>query len=137
MVMNYYIQRISSDSITSLEQDEVFVFGSNQSGRHGKGAAKVALRFGAKNGQADGLQGKSYGIPTKNASITKTLSIATIAKYIDTFTQVAKANPNKKFLVTPIGCGLAGLNPKDVAPLFKEASLLSNVYLPKVFWVHL
>lgn len=135
--MNYYIQRISSDSITSLQQDEVFVFGSNQSGRHGKGAAKTALRFGAKNGQAEGLHGKTYAIPTKNSAITQTLKLTTIANYIKTFVEVAKANPDKKFLVTPIGCGLAGLMPRDIAPLFKEASVLPNVYLPKAFWVYL
>lgn len=130
---NYYIQRISNPNITSLKQDEVFVFGSNHAGRHGKGAAKQAMLFGAKNGQGEGPQGKTYGIPTKSSDL-KVLKLSSIKRCIDDFMVYAKTNPDKKFLVTAIGCGLAGYTPREIAPLFKEASTLENVYLPKEFW---
>lgn len=121
------------DNITKVAENEVFVFGSNESGRHGKGAAKQALSFGAKWGQAEGLQGKTYGIPTKDHSIRRTLSIEEIKPYVDRFIQCAKDHPELTFLVTEIGCGLAGLKPKDVAPLFEGVIQLPNVKLPKRF----
>ena len=126
--------RVVSDNITKLNTNEIFVFGSNLSGRHGKGAAKQALTWGAKWGQAAGLQGRTYGIPSKNASITRTLSIKEIKPFVDDFIQFAKDNQNLIFLVTEIGCGLANLTPKEVAPLFEEAIYIENIHLPKRFW---
>jgi hypothetical protein len=126
--------RIASDNITKLNTNEIFVFGSNLSGRHGKGAAKQALTWGAKWGQSAGLQGRTYGIPSKNASITRTLSIKEIKPFVDDFIQFAKDNQNLIFLVTEIGCGLANLTPKEVAPLFEEAIYIENIHLPKRFW---
>ena len=128
------MNRITPDIISDLKDDEIFVFGSNESGRHGKGAAKTAMKWGAKYGQAAGLQGKTYGIPTKNSSITKTLPTTRIQYHVDKFITCAQDNPNLKFLVTEIGCGLAGLTPKEVAPLFKNAINIENIYLPKRFW---
>lgn len=125
---------ITEENITKLEENQIFVFGSNLSGRHGKGAAKTALGWGAKWGQAKGLQGRTYGIPTKDASIRRTLSIVEIKPFVDEFIEFAKTNPNLIFLVTEIGCGLAGLKPKQVAPLFSECKELSNIYLPSRFW---
>jgi hypothetical protein len=129
-----YSQRITSDSIKKLEANQIFVFGSNESGRHGLGAAKTALGWGAKWGQAEGLQGKTYGIPTKDSSVRRTLSVEEIKPYVDRFIEFALNNPNMIFLVTEIGCGLAGLKPKQIAPLFKEAINLENVHLPSRFW---
>jgi hypothetical protein len=126
--------RITPDNIKNLSQNEIFVFGSNQSGRHGKGAAKTALGWGAIWGQAEGLQGRTYGIPTKNASIKKTLSLNEIKPYVDRFIEFAKENTTLVFLVTEIGCGLAGLKPKDVAPLFEGAINVENIHLPEKFW---
>lgn len=126
--------RITQDNIKSLSDNEIFVFGSNLSGRHGKGAAKTALGWGAKWGQADGLQGRTYGIPTKDASVRRTLTIKEIKPFVDKFIQFAKENDNLKFLVTEIGCGLAGLKHKDVAPLFKDAVDVPNIHLPSKFW---
>lgn len=119
--------------ITHLKPNEIFVFGSNQSGRHGKGAAKTALKWGAKWGQAEGLQGKTYGIPTKDHSVRRVLSVDEISVYTQRFIEFARNNPQLRFLVTEIGCGLAGYKPKDIAPLFKEALELKNVVLPKRF----
>lgn len=126
--------RVTSDNITKLDTNEIFVFGSNLSGRHGKGAAKQALTWGAKWGQAAGLQGRTYGIPSKNASITRTLSVKEIKPFVDDFIQFAKENESLTFLVTEIGCGLANLTPKEVAPLFEEAIYIENIHLPKRFW---
>ncbi len=116
--------------ITELSNNEIFVFGSNEAGRHGKGAAKTAMKWGAVYGQAEGLQGRTYGIPTVNAAIRGSVGIAKIKIYVDRFIEFAKAHPELHFLVTEIGCGLAGLNIKQVAPLFKEATALENVSLP-------
>lgn len=126
--------RITPDNITKLESNQIFVFGSNHSGRHGKGAAKTALGWGAKWGQAEGLQGMTYGIPTKDASIRRTLRLDEIKPYVDRFVEFAIANPELTFMVTEIGCGLAGYKTKEIAPLFTSAIDVENIYLPAKFW---
>jgi hypothetical protein len=126
-------ERITPDVIKSISENEVFVFGSNLSGRHGKGAAKTALGWGAKYGQAAGIQGKTYGIPTKDASVRRTLTLEEIKPFVDDFIEFAVLD-TRTFYVTEVGCGLAGLKPKDVAPLFKAAVDVSNIYLPARFW---
>ena len=131
-------QRTTPEVIVDhIASNHYFVFGSNEAGRHGKGAAKTAMKFGAKYGQAYGFQGATFAIPTVNSSISKKLKIEKIKYWVDKFIVEAKENPDKIFLVTPIGCGLAGWTPKDIAPLFKECIDLENVHLPKVFWRYL
>ena len=125
--------KVTEDNITTLAENQVFVFGSNESGRHGKGAAKTALKWGAKYGQAEGLQGKTYGIPTVNASISKSLTVDKIKAYVDRFLLFAKERQDLYFLVTEIGCGLAKLTPKQIAPLFRDAVEMENISLPKKF----
>jgi hypothetical protein len=128
------INRITPEKVMALGDNEIFVFGSNRSGRHGRGAAKVALnKFGAIWKQADGLQGKSYAIPTKGRSM-EILSISEIEHYIRKFIIFAKRHPELTFLTTPIGCGLARYSPREIAPLFKDAINIQNIYLPMVFW---
>ncbi len=126
--------RITPENILRLSENEVFVFGSNLSGRHGKGAAKTALSWGAKWGQASGIQGKAYGIPTKDASIKRTLTVIEIKPFVDKFIDWARYHSGNIFLVTEIGCGLAGYSPKDIAPLFKGCIEIENIKLPKRFW---
>jgi len=126
--------RITPENIISIAENEVFVFGSNLSGRHGKGAAKTALGWGAKWGQAAGIQGKTYGIPTKDAAIRRTLSVKEIKPFVDDFIEWAKYHTGNTFYVTEIGCGLAGMKPKDIAPLFAGCVNLVNVKLPQRFW---
>jgi len=128
------IPRLSAANITKLKENEIFVFGSNEGGKHGKGAAKAALGWGAKWGHAKGLQGRTYGIPTKDSSIRRTLSVNEIKPYVNEFIEFAKTRPDLIFLVTEIGCGLAGHKVKDIAPLFKDAINISNIHLPKRFW---
>jgi hypothetical protein len=103
-----------------LDADEIFVFGSNEAGRHGKGAALWARRNrGAVYGQARGLQGRSYGIPTKDRWLN-TRPLDKIESDVRAFLVFAMQHPELKFYVTPIGCGLAGYRPEDIAPLFAE-----------------
>lgn len=128
------MDRTTPDFITELRDNEVFVFGSNTAGRHGKGAAKTAMKWGAKYGIGEGLQGNTYALPTVNASITNKLSLEKIKKCVDNFIECAKQNPDKIFLVTEVGCGLAGWTVKDIAPLFENTVDIENIYLPKKFW---
>lgn len=125
--------RITPDNITHLGLNQIFVFGSNLSGYHSKGAALTAMKFGAIYRQAYGLQGKTYGIPTKSFSVRQVLTLAQINVYVNEFICFAALNYNMVFLVTEIGCGLAGYKPKDIAPLFKDCINLENVYLPQRF----
>ena len=118
--------------IDKLALNEVFVFGSNEAGRHGAGAAKQALRWGAKYGQGVGLHGRTYAIPTKNKQL-KVLSLPLIKLYVNDFIAFAAAHPHINFLVTEIGCGLAGYSPRDIAPMFKNAVCMNNVSLPQAF----
>lgn len=119
--------------ITHLAPDEVFVFGSNLAGRHGRGAAKTAMKWGAVRGQGVGHYGQTYAIPTKDKNLN-VLSIARIERHTERFIVYAYTHQDLKFLVTPIGCGLAGYKPKEIAGLFTKAAVYcQNVYLPKVF----
>ena len=127
------MSRVTPNNITQLEGDEVFVFGSNEAGRHGKGAAKTAMKWGAVYGQAEGLQGNTYAIPIVKFNVKGKLPLIQINRHVKKFIKFAKENKDKKFLVTEIGCGLAGWEVKNVAPLFEEALNVSNIYLPKRF----
>ena len=126
--------RTTSGEIKKLEPNQIFVFGSNLIGKHGKGAAKTAMGFGAKWGQAAGLQGRTYGIPTKGKSMKKILTLIEIKPFVDDFIEFAKANPGLTFLTTEIGCGLSNYKPKDIAPLFAAAIDVPNIHLPDRFW---
>ena len=118
-------KRTTPGFITSLQPNEIFVFGSNLQGMHGGGAAYIAYRkFGAIMGQGVGLQGQSYGIPTMQGVVD------TIRPYVDDFIAFAKQHPELTFLVTRIGCGIAGFTDKDIAPLFEQAHNVDNIVLP-------
>lgn len=122
-------KRISPDLINNLKENEIFVFGSNLDGMHIGGAARVAYnKFGALWGQGVGLQGQSYGIPTMHGGIEK------IRPYVDEFIDFAKSHLELKFMVTRIGCGIAGFKDEEIAPLFKDAFEIENIYLPKSFY---
>ena len=118
-------KRTTPEFITSLEPNEIFVFGSNLKGMHGGGAAYIAYRkFGAIMGQGVGLQGQSYAIPTMQGGVE------TIRPYVDEFIQFAKQHPELTFLVTRIGCGIAGFTDEEISPLFEEAHGVENIVLP-------
>jgi hypothetical protein len=109
----------------------IFVFGSNLAGRHGRGAALYARQHhGAIYGQGVGLQRSSYAIPTKDANL-KTLPLTEIDVHVHAFKEFAREHPEMTFHVTAIGCGLAGYKPDQIAAMFKDAP--SNCILPPEF----
>ena len=113
--------QFTPDFITELKENEIFVFGSNLQGMHGGGAARLAYeKFGAIWGQGVGLQGQSYGIPTMHGGVDA------IKPYVDEFIEFAKSHPELTFLVTRIGCGIAGFRDEEIAPLFKECLWFAN-----------
>ncbi len=119
--------------INELKENQIFVFGSNLAGIHGGGAAFDALsKFGAIYGQGVGLQGRSYGIPTKDDNI-ETLPLGIIEKHIVDFIDFAKTRPDLEFLVTQVGCGLAGYSIEEISSIFKKYDLSKNIILPVEF----
>lgn len=119
-------KRTTPEFINHLEPGEIFVFGSNLRGMHGGGAAYAAYRkFGAIMGQGVGLQGQSYAIPTMQGGVE------TIKPYVDEFIAFAKEHPQLTFLVTRIGCGIAGFTDDEISPLFDKAHDVENIVLPE------
>ena len=119
---------VTPNFITLLRENEVFVFGSNLQGQHMGGAARIAVdKFGAEWGNGVGMQGQCYAIPTMHGGVD------VIKPYVDEFIEYVKSHTDKHFLVTRIGCGIAGFRVSEIAPLFADALALSNVSLPKDF----
>ena len=129
--------KYTPENITHLEPNQIFVYGANSAGIHGAGAAKLALKWGAKHGMA-GLVGQTYGIPTKDKKI-QTLPLDKIQVHVNDFLATAFSHPEYEFLVTKIGCGLALYQPKDIAPLFKiiKTGVFENVILPEEFYKYI
>lgn len=110
---------------------EIFVFGSNLAGRHGRGAAYTArVDHGAIYGKGEGIQGRSYAIPTKDERL-RVLPLERIKEHVDKFLHFARVSHMTTFRLTPVGCGLAGYKPKQIAPMFADAP--ENVILPPEF----
>lgn len=125
--------KITPKNIKKLNPGEVFVFGSNTAGRHGKGAAKLAYdKFGASYGQGFGLQGSSYAIPTLDSNL-KQLSIEYIQDEVNAFKQIVEYRKDLHFLITPIGTGLAGFSIEEMAKLFVGFENFENISLPEEF----
>lgn len=120
-------RRVAADRIATLGDNEIFVFGSNIQGMHGGGAAWFAHKqFGAEWGVGEGLTGRTYALPTMEGT-------ASLKKAVANFIDCARQHPELTFLVTAVGCGIAGYTPAQVAPLFREALEMENVYLPQAF----
>ena len=118
------VTRYTPDPVVSLSTDEVFVFGSNAAGRHGGGAARAAMAFGAVWGEGHGLHGQTYAIDTMSGrEVLETEASAFVA--------FAGEHPELTFLLTPVGCGIAGYSEAEVAPMFAAAP--SNVVMPESF----
>ena len=118
--------RITAEQISTLQDNEIFVFGSNVQGEHVGGAALFAQKqFGAIYGLGEGLQGQSYGIPTMQGGVE------TIRPYVDEFIAFAQEHPELTFLVTRIGCGIAGFTDDEISPLFDKAHDIDNIILPE------
>ncbi len=120
--------RITPHKIESLRENEIFVFGSNLQGAHEGGAARTARKWGAIMGQGIGIQGQTYAIPTMFRDVKE------IKPYVDEFVKFAFKNSGLLFLVTPIGCGIAGFTEEEIAPLFSKVMEIENIHLPSSFW---
>lgn len=119
---------ITPSQVNVLADGEIFVFGSNFQGAHMGGAARVAKeKYGAVWGIGEGLQRKSYAIPTMEG-------LEDLAPAVQRFTSFARQHRELKFFVTAIGCGIAGYQAEEIAPMFLDAAYLPNVYLPLSFW---
>ena len=116
--------------ITNLLDNQIFVFGSNLSGRHGKGAALQAVKFGAKYGVGIGRTGQCYAIPTKGFNL-EVLKLEVIKQHVEVFLDYVQSNSQLEFLLTPIGCGLAGYDSNQIAPMFNRQ--YENLILPVEF----
>jgi hypothetical protein len=129
--------KYTPENITHLEPNQIFCYGANAAGIHGAGAAKLALRWGAKMGQY-GLVGQTYGIPTKDKKI-QTLPLDKIQHHVHSFLAFAFTHPEYEFLVTKIGCGLANLSIKDIAPMFAtvKTGAYNNIILPEEFYKYI
>lgn len=122
---SFYDSRLRYD----LAPNIYFVYGSNEAGAHGAGAALDAVNnYGARYGNGFGFSGQSYGIPTKDSSI-RTLRLEQIQKYIEDFVRITREG-NHYFFVTAVGTGLAGYRHETIAPLFKG---VRNCWLPDVW----
>lgn len=139
------------ENITRLKKNQIFVFGSNLSGMHGAGAAAQAVKFGAEMGVGWGLTGKTYAIPTLKFSdkkkrvwssyhkkmiwshVLEKLDLDYLETFVDQFIKFAKDNPDLEFLVTKIGCGIAGFTCDEISNLFKNKDLPTNIIFPKEF----
>jgi hypothetical protein len=119
---------------------QIFVFGSNEAGIHGAGAALAArLLHGAEMYRGVGAQGRSYAIPTKGkvdlgdgrVGIGRPLPLEKIKEYVDGFVKYAKENPNEAFMVTQVGTGHAGFMHGQMAPMFADAP--PNVWFDRMW----
>lgn len=132
--MSPFTCKVTSENIKSLNENEIFVFGSNKLGVHGAGAAKMATKWGAIRGCSTGFMGSTFAIPTKNHWMDKIgIPIDEIKIFVDNLKDIIPRCPDKFFLITKIGCGYAGYTPKDIAPLFKDFLQISNCSLPIEF----
>ena len=125
--------KITSENTQTLKSNEVFVFGSNLAGQHLGGAALLAKeKFGAELGVGEGMTGQCYALPTKDENI-ETLPIAEIHKVIEQLRETVGNNRDKFFIITAVGCGLAGYEAKDIAPMFENFINFENISLPQSF----
>ena len=121
-------QRVTSNHIERLQPNEIFVSAAICPGIMAVAPPLAMNKWGAIWGQGVGLQGQTYGIPTMQGGVE------TIRPYVDEFIQFANKHPEMTFLVTEIGCGIAGFTPQEIAPLFAKATTTENIHLPQRFW---
>ena len=126
-----YADRITPARVTSLAPNEVFVFGSDQTGSHSGGAALTAVRkFGARAGVFEGPQGQSYAIPTTGPAVGP----HEIAHAFRRLVEYARVNPDKVFLVTGLGCGHGGYEPEFISCYLEDGIGVPNIHYPLAFW---
>ncbi len=125
MISHYH----ASTMITKLAPNEIFVFGSNLAGRHGKGAALQALQnFGAVYGVGEGLMGRSYAFPTLDYTL-KRRSMDELVLSRGALYRCCLKHSDWCFLLTKVGCGLAGYPEELMRLLFENHP--ANLVLPE------
>lgn len=126
-------KKLTPDNIQELTENQIFVFGSNMNGNHAGGAARLAVKkFGAVMGQAEGIQDQSYAIPTLDKDMQK-IAEEELIIYLGNFREFAEEHPEREFLLTAIGTGIAGFDTNYMAYMILRANLPDNVTLPKEF----
>ena len=121
-------KKITPENVTKLSSCEIFVFGSNLAGEHLGGAAKFAYEeFGAEWGVGSGPTGRCYAIPTMHGDLES------IRPYAEEFIRYAKEHPDNRFLLTRVGCGIAGFKDEEMAGLFEECKDIPNVSIPEAW----
>jgi len=117
------------DNITTLEPNQYFVFGSNLAGHHAGGAARYAKEhFGAEDGVGEGLTGQCYAFPTLGKKLEQRNNEQLVMSARKLW-KVARQNPDKVFLLTKVGCGIASYSEESMAMLFRGAP--ENIIKPK------
>ena len=139
LLTKYEARMFTPEIIEKLNENEVFVFGSNEQGRHGRGAALTAKqKFDAVEGQGIGMTGQCYALATctwiNSGKQLIPLGLNKIKEYADQFIDYAKYNPEQIFYLTKVGCGLAGFTINDIAPLFKDVINVKNIIMPIEFY---
>ena len=126
-------RELAPENIQELSENQIFVFGSNMNGNHAGGAARLAVeKFGAIMGQAEGIQGQSYAIPTLGKDMQKVTDEELIVS-LRNFKHYANEHPELTFLLTKIGCGIAGFDTNYMAYMILRTELPSNVTFPVEF----
>ena len=127
------MKNYTPEKITSLKENEIFVFGSNLNGNHAGGAAYLAVeKFGAQMGNPEGIQGQSYAIPTLDKNMDR-INLTDLEQSICRFYQYAEENPGNVFYMTKIGCGIAGYELSDIAIVVNCRNIPDNVIIPEEF----
>lgn len=125
--------KVTNELTSKLEANEIFVFGSNLGGYHGGGAARVAFEnFDAVMGVGVGFTGQCYALPTKSKEL-ETLPLADINKSVNELYIQIQNHPDTFFVITAVGCGIAGYTADDIAPMFKDFLDFENISLPQSF----
>ncbi|MDD3759759.1 MAG: SLOG family protein [Acidithiobacillus sp.] len=128
----FCVWRAEAINLSQFVESAIFVFGSNRQGIHGAGAARFAQQYrGAQSGTGEGLTGQSYALPTKHTPHDPVLDLALLQESVARFLDFAESRPWLTFLVTRVGCGLAGFTDAQVAPLFAQAP--TNCHLPGIW----
>ena len=126
-------RQYTPENITELKENEVFVFGSNLNGNHTGGAAYLAVeKFGAEMGNAEGIQGQSYAIPTLDKNMER-INLTDLEQSINRLYDYAEENPGKTFYMTKIGCGIAGYEVSDIATIVNCRDIPANIIIPEEF----
>ena len=126
-------KKFTPDNIQELKENQIFVFGSNMNGNHAGGAARLAVeKFGAIMGRAEGIQGQSYAIPTLDENMEK-VAEEDLINYLADLRHFANEHPEKEFLLTAIGTGIAGFDTNYMAYMVLRANLPGNVTIPEEF----